>query len=115
MQAISTWSGKRSGWTTRSRVDILEHEHLRHSLFIALGESASVHEATGILEGAEQAIPQRQVSVVEAVDTQLVMDRVMLRALDHESNPDAPESVGVSEPMPPVEGMPKASPRRNRR
>ena len=45
---------------------------------MAAREAAALGEALGLAEGSKQPIPDRQVAEVVVVDTQLVMDGVVL-------------------------------------
>lgn len=63
-------------------VDVLERQHATKLVLVVAREAAAFGEAVGVLVGAEQAVPERQVAVVEAVHVELVMDRMQFRCLD---------------------------------
>ena len=65
--------------------------------FVVAREAARGRERIGVLVRAEQAIPDRQVGEVVAVDVDLVMNRVQLRRLDEVLEPARRLEVGVIE------------------
>ena len=76
-------------------IDIFETQHLDQPGFMVLGKAAAFGEAVGVFEGAEHAIPPGDVAEVVLVYAKLVMDRVMLRALNKPAEPFWCADIGV--------------------
>src|SRR5580704_15832148 len=97
-------STQRSGVAMRERrrpdvglVAVAEEEHAAEVAFVIFGEAAMGGEGVGFAEGAEEAIPPRDVSVVEAVQVELVVDGVMFRALEEVTHPVRRAQIAVVE------------------
>ena len=54
-------------------------------------------EFIGVSKGAEQAIPPRDISIIERVEVQFVMNRMMFRPLDEIPEPMGSAKVAVVE------------------
>jgi hypothetical protein len=65
-----------------NHVDIPKRQHLTKPFFLCGIESAAGGKLLGILIGAEQHIPPRDVSVVVAMFFELMMNTVHLRPLE---------------------------------
>jgi hypothetical protein len=81
----STWEnpGTVPGFpfTGLALVFVSKREHALKLALMAARKSAPVGEAVRFLKRAEQAIPPRDVPVIESMNIQLMVDRMMLRPL----------------------------------
>ena len=64
---------------------------------MVFGEAAVKSEGVGFAEGAEEAVPPGDVAVVETVNVELVMDGMVLGALDEVAEPARGAKVAVVE------------------
>jgi hypothetical protein len=55
-------------------IDILEHQHAPELPLGIAGKTAALRESFGVLVGAEEPVPDRQVGKVVLMDGDLVMD-----------------------------------------
>ena len=78
-------------------VAVAEEEHAAEVAFVAVGEAAMSGEGIGFAEGAEQSVPPRDVSVVKAMQVELVVDGVMLWALEEVAHPVRSAQIAVVE------------------
>lgn len=61
---------------------VAEQQHVDELLLLVAGEALRLVDAAGVLVGAEQHVPDREVAVVALVTVALVVDAVHLRALE---------------------------------
>jgi hypothetical protein len=78
-------------------VVVEEQQHTSQSLLVVLGKPAASGELVGLLEGPEEAVPPGDVAVVEIVNVELVMDRVVLWPLQEVTKPARSADVAVVE------------------
>ena len=83
--------------TKEGLVAVAEEEHAAQVAFVVVGEAAMGSEGVGFAEGAEEAVPPGDVSVVEAMQIELVMDGVMFRALEEVAHPVRRAEIAVIE------------------
>jgi hypothetical protein len=65
----------------------LESKHAAQILLAVLREATSGREFVRLLERTEEAIPPSDITVIEPMDAQLVMDRMMLGPLNKPTKP----------------------------
>ena len=78
-------------------MDVAPTQHVAEPLLARVVTAAGRVEARRILVGAEQHVPPRDVAVVVAVASVLVMNAVHLRALENQADPARRRHVGVIE------------------
>src|SRR5262252_2219689 len=78
-------------------IDVLESQHFCQLLLLTSRKTTPLCEAIGVLKRTEQAIPPGNVAKVVFVHIQLMMDRVVFRALNEPPYELRRTDVGVIE------------------
>ena len=66
----------------RSFINILEADHFLQTLLIATRKTASCSKDVGVFECSEKSIPDGEITEVVPMNSEFMVDRMMLRALD---------------------------------
>jgi hypothetical protein len=86
-----TWENPQTvpgfAFTALALVFVSKREHALKLALMAARKSASVGEVVRFLKRTEQAIPPRDVPIIEPMNIQLMVDRMILRPLKDVSDP----------------------------